>query len=35
MFIFMFGLLLVTALLTLKTASNVNEMLVPIPVRAR
>lgn len=35
MFIFMLGLLFVTAILALKTASNVKEMLVPIPVRAR
>ena len=35
MFIFMLGLLLATALLALKTASNVKEMLVPVPVRAR
>jgi hypothetical protein len=35
MFIFMLGLLLATAILALKTASNVKEMLVPVPVRAR
>ena len=35
MFIFMLGLLLVTAILTLKTVSNVEEALTPIPVRAR
>lgn len=35
MFIFMLGLLFVTAILALKTASNVKEMLVPIPVRVR
>ena len=35
MFIFMLGLLLVTAILALKTVSNVKEMLVPVPVRAR
>ena len=35
MFIFMLGLLLVTAILALKTASNVKEMLVPAPVRTR
>ena len=35
MFIFTLGLLLATALLALKTASNVKEMLVPVPVRAR
>ena len=35
MFIFMLGLLFTTALLALKTASNVKEMLVPVPVRAR
>ena len=35
MFIFMLGLLLATALLALKTTSNVKEILVPVPVRAR
>ncbi len=35
MFIFMLGLLLVTAFLALKTVSNVEEMLTPIPVRAQ
>lgn len=35
MLIFMLGLLLATAILALKTASNVKEMLVPVPVRAR
>jgi hypothetical protein len=35
MFILMLGLLLATALLALKTASNIKEMLVPVPVRAR
>lgn len=35
MFIFMLGLLLVTAILALKTVSNVEEMLTPIPVRAK
>jgi hypothetical protein len=35
MLIFMLGLLFATAILALKTASNVKEMLVPVPVRAR
>lgn len=35
MFIFMLGLLLVTTALALKTASNGEEMLTPIPVRAK
>jgi hypothetical protein len=35
MFIFMLGLLLATAVLALKTVSNIKEMLVPVPVRAR
>jgi len=35
MFIFMLGLLLVTAFLALKTVSNVEEMLVLAPVRAK
>ena len=35
MFIFMLGLLLVTVILALKTVSNVEEMLTPIPVRAQ
>jgi len=35
MFIFMLGLLLATSLLALKTVSNVKEMLVPVPVRAK
>ena len=35
MFIFMFGLLLVTAILALKTVSNAKEILVPVPVRTR
>ena len=35
MFIFMLGLLLATAFLALKTVSNVQEMLVPEPVRVK
>ena len=35
MVIFMLGLLLATAILALKTASNVKEILTPIPVRVR
>lgn len=35
MFIFMLGLLLATAVLALKTVSNVKEMLVPVPVRVK
>ncbi|WP_201979014.1 hypothetical protein [Hymenobacter rubidus] len=35
MFIFMLGLLLVTAFLALKTVSNVEEMLAPEPVRVQ
>ena len=35
MFIFMLGLLVATAVLTLKTVSNAKEMLVPVPVRIK
>jgi hypothetical protein len=35
MFIFMLGLLLATAILALKTVSNIQEMLVPEPVRVK
>ena len=35
MFIFMLGLLLVTALLALATINDVKEMLTPAPVRAK
>jgi hypothetical protein len=35
MFIFMLGLLVATALLALNTVSNVKQMLVPVPVRAK
>ncbi len=35
MFILMLGLLVATAILALKTVSNVREMLVPVPVRAK
>ena len=35
MFIFMLGLLVATVVLALKTVSNVKEMLVPVPVRAK
>ena len=35
MFIFMLGLLVVTAILALKTVSNAKEMLTPIPVRVK
>ena len=35
MLIFMLGLLLVTAILAIKTVSNVEAMLTPEPVRAR
>ncbi len=35
MLIFMLGLLLATAILALKTASNVKEMLTPVPVRVQ
>lgn len=35
MFIFMFGLLLVTATLALKTVSNAQKMLIPEPIRVK
>lgn len=35
MLIFMLGLLLATAILALKTVSNVQEMLVPEPIRVK
>ena len=35
MLILMLGLLFTTAILALKTASNVKEILTPVPVRAR
>ncbi len=35
MFIFMLGLLVVTAILALKTVSNVREMLAPEPIRVK
>jgi len=35
MFIFMLGLVLATVFLALKTVSNVQEMLVPEPVRVK
>lgn len=35
MFIFMLGLLLATAILALKTVSNVKHMLVPEPIRVK
>lgn len=35
MFIFMLSLLVVTAILALNTVSNINEMLVPEPIRVK
>ena len=35
MFIFMFGLLVVTGILALKTVSNAQKLLVPVPVRVK
>lgn len=35
MFLFMLGLLIVTAILAYATVNNVQEMLTPIPVRVK